>query len=74
VADLLALVDPLARGDPQSPLRWTCKTVRTLAEQLKASGHSSAANGLFQYTPVLAVTTTPGRICSAIGPVRAGRA
>ena len=40
VADLLALVDPLTRGDPQSPLRWTCKSLRTLAEQLKVSGHS----------------------------------
>jgi hypothetical protein len=40
VADLLALVDPLTRGDPQSPLRWTCKSLRTLALQLKASGHS----------------------------------
>ena len=40
LADLLALVDPLTRGDPQSPLRWTCKSLRTLADQLKASGHS----------------------------------
>src|SRR5450755_721782 len=40
VAELLALVDPLTRGDPQSPLRWTCKSLRTLAEQLRASGHS----------------------------------
>lgn len=40
VSDLLALVDPLTRGDPQSPLRWTCKSLRTLAEQLRAAGHS----------------------------------
>ena len=40
VTDLLALVDPLTRGDPQSALRWTCKSLRTLAEQLRASGHS----------------------------------
>lgn len=40
VADLLSLVDPLTRGDPQSPLRWTCKSLRTLAEQLRAIGHS----------------------------------
>ena len=36
VADLLALVDPLTRGDPQSPLRWTCKSLRALADELKA--------------------------------------
>src|SRR6201993_1751793 len=31
-ADLEALVEPTTRGDPQSPLRWTCKSVRRLAE------------------------------------------
>ena len=40
LADLLSLVDPLTRGDPPSPLRWTCKSLRTLAEQLRAIGHS----------------------------------
>ena len=39
VADLLRLVEPTTRGDPQSPLRWTCKSLRTLADQLKAGGH-----------------------------------
>ena len=34
------LVEPLARGDPQSPLRWTCKSLRTLADELKARGHT----------------------------------
>jgi Rhodopirellula transposase DDE domain len=33
------LVDPTARGDPQSPLRWTCKSVRRLAQELQAQGH-----------------------------------
>jgi transposase len=37
--DLGALVEPTARGDPQSPLRWTCKSVRRLAEELQAQGH-----------------------------------
>lgn len=40
ITDLLALVDPLTRGDPQSPLLWTCKSLRTLADELKASGHT----------------------------------
>jgi len=39
VTDLLALVDPTSRGDPQSPLRWTCKSLRVLADELKAGGH-----------------------------------
>lgn len=36
---LEALVEPLARGDPQSPLRWTCKSTRTLARELTRSHH-----------------------------------
>jgi hypothetical protein len=31
---LESLVEPLARGDPESPLRWTCKSTRTLAWEL----------------------------------------
>ena len=34
------LVEPLSRGDPDSPLRWTCKSIRTLSEELKKSGHA----------------------------------
>lgn len=39
VADLEALVDPVTRGDPQSPLRWTSKSLVKLAEALQARGH-----------------------------------
>lgn len=35
---LEALVEPLTRGDPESPLRWTCKSLRTLAVELSAQG------------------------------------
>ncbi len=37
--DLEALVEPVTRGDPQSPLRWTSKSTRKLAEELQARGH-----------------------------------
>jgi len=37
--DLERLVEPLTRGDPESPLRWTCKSVRKLAEELIRQGH-----------------------------------
>jgi hypothetical protein len=33
------LVDPVTRGDPDSPLRWTCKSTRTLARELTSQGH-----------------------------------
>jgi len=38
--DLDRLVDPVTRGDPESPLRWTCKSVRKLAEELQQEGHA----------------------------------
>jgi len=37
--DLDRLVAPLTRGDPMSPLRWTCKGSRRLADELKSLGH-----------------------------------
>ena len=40
VADLDALVEPTASGDPDSPLRWTSKSVRHLAVELQAMGHT----------------------------------
>jgi hypothetical protein len=39
VEDLEALVEPTTRGDPESPLRWTCKSLRRLAEALQQQGH-----------------------------------
>src|SRR4029453_470914 len=39
LGDLETLVEPTTRGDPQSPLRWTCKSVRRLAVELQAQGH-----------------------------------
>jgi len=60
LAALLALIDPATRGDPESPLRWTCKSTarlaaeltrqkhpvsdRTVASLLKAAGYSLQAN------------------------------
>jgi transposase len=38
--DLESLVDPVTRGDPRSPLRWTCKSAAKLAEGLRSRGHS----------------------------------
>jgi hypothetical protein len=39
VRDLERLIEPLSRGDPESPLRWTCKSVRKLAQELGRRGH-----------------------------------
>jgi Rhodopirellula transposase DDE domain len=39
---LEALVDPVTRGDPTSPLRWTCKSADKLASELTAGGHPAS--------------------------------
>jgi transposase len=41
---LLALIEPEERGDPVSPLRWTTKSVRKLAEELTRQGHRVGAD------------------------------
>ena len=41
-ADLEKLVDPSTRGDPESALRWTCKSVRKLSEELNRQGHKTS--------------------------------
>jgi hypothetical protein len=41
-ADLERLIDPVTRGDPESPLRWTCKSIRKLAEELRRMGHTAS--------------------------------
>jgi transposase len=42
-AALMALVEPDERGDPMSPLRWTTKSLRHLAEELTGQGHPVSA-------------------------------
>jgi hypothetical protein len=46
---LETLVEPLARGDPQSPLRWTCKSTRTLAAELARQHHPVSHEKVAQF-------------------------
>ncbi len=46
LADLEALVDPTSRGDPQSPLRWTCKSSPQLAAALNVRRHRVSARSI----------------------------
>jgi hypothetical protein len=43
-AALDKLVDPDSRGDPMTPLRWTSKSLRSLADQLRTQGHQASAS------------------------------
>ena len=42
---LETLIDPVTRGDPESPLRWTCKSTRRLADEL-TPGATGESDGL----------------------------
>ena len=46
---LEALVEPLTRGDPESPLRWTCKSIRALAAELTAQHHPVSHEKVAQF-------------------------
>ncbi len=46
---LESLVEPLARGDPESPLRWTCKSTRTLAGELTFRRHPISHEKVAQF-------------------------
>ena len=40
------LIDPVMRGDPESPLRWTCKSTRLLAHELHREGYEVSASAV----------------------------
>jgi transposase len=40
--DLERLVEPVTRGDPESPLRWTCKSIRRVAAELQQMGRQTS--------------------------------
>ena len=44
LSDLESLVEPATRGDPESPLRWTLKSLRRLSQELSAMGHEVSRN------------------------------
>ena len=47
IEDLDALVEPTTRGDPESPLRWTCKSTSKLAEELQKMGHQVCSKTVY---------------------------
>jgi len=62
VVELLeSLVEPLARGDPDSPLRWTCKSTRTLAGELVHRHHPISHEKVAQYLRELGYTLQGNR-------------
>lgn len=62
VAALEALVDPATRGDPMSPLRWTSKSTRTLAAEVRPTGACDDVT-LAQFQ----ISATVGRLNPVVG-------
>ena len=48
IIELDRLVEPLTRGDPESPLRWTCKSTSHLSDELSRQGHPISARTVAQ--------------------------
>jgi hypothetical protein len=48
VSDLDRLIDPCTRGDPESPLRWTCKSTYQLADALQQQGHEVSQRTVYR--------------------------
>ena len=51
--ELESILEPDTRGDPQSPLRWTCKSTRRIAEVLTNRGHKISHNAVADLLHVL---------------------
>lgn len=47
-AALDLLIDPVVRGDPESPLRWTTKSTEKLADALRGQGHKVSATSVWR--------------------------
>src|SRR6266446_900235 len=88
LADLEALVEPTTRGDPESPLRWTCKSVRRLAQALQAQGHevthpdraaqfgdinTQVTTALAEQQPVISVDTKKKELVVGLQPTGLSR-
>ena len=60
--NLEILVDPVTRGDPMSPLQWTCKSAAELADQLRSQGHDVSERSVNDcFTPWTIVSSPTAR-------------
>jgi transposase len=61
LADLDALIDPSTRGDPESPLRWTCKSTYHLTEALNKQGHAVSQRTVYRLLEALGYSLQANR-------------
>ena len=67
LAGLESLMEPVTRGDPQSPLRWTCKSIRNLADEMTKQNHPVSAR---RWPSCCGMTTIACRRTARHGKVR----
>lgn len=61
LSDLDRLIDPATRGDPESPLRWTCKSTYQLAEALQDQGHEVSQRTVYRLLVTLGYSLQSNR-------------
>jgi transposase len=61
LSDLDRLIDPTTRGDPESPLRWTCKSTYQLAEALHVQGHEVSQRTVYRLLSTLGYSLQSNR-------------
>ncbi len=61
IDDLRALVEPETRGDPQSPLLWTCKSLRKITQGLRDMGHKIGRTVVGELLPRLGYSLQSNR-------------
>jgi transposase len=61
LSDLDRLIDPATRGDPESPLRWTCKSTYQLAEALQNQGHEVSQRTVYRLLVTLGYSLQSNR-------------
>ncbi len=64
VKALLRLIEPSERGDPETPLRWTCKSLRRLAAELYEQGHPISHTVVGELLKKLNFSLGPESACS----------
>ncbi len=61
LASLDRLLDPVTRGDPMAPLRWTAKSTTKLAKELRAAGHEVSQATVWRLLDVLGYSMQSNR-------------
>ena len=68
--DLQRLIEPATRGEPDSPLRWTCKSSTALAQALRQMVHEVSERSVLRLLEQLATACRPQASCASSRRIR----